>query len=67
MQMLQGLGSSSRIHSYCRYAAFISVAAQGDFSWLLRRLAAALQTGNSHFGAEPARVLLRLQIFAAGC
>jgi hypothetical protein len=31
------------------------------------RLAAALQTGNSHFGAEPARVLLRLQIFAAGC
>jgi hypothetical protein len=33
----------------------------------LRRLAAALQTGNSQFGAEPARLLRRLQIFAAGC
>eukprot|EP01047_Picozoa_sp_COSAG01_P118370 COSAG01_NODE_47050_length_394_cov_0.864407_1_plen_38_part_10 len=30
--------------------------------------ATALQNGNSHFGAELARLLLRrLQIFAAGC
>jgi hypothetical protein len=41
----------------------------GIISWLpvLRRLAAALQSGNFHFGAEPARLLRRLQIFAAGC
>jgi hypothetical protein len=39
----------------------------GGFSWLLRRLAAALQNGSSHFGAEPAQLLRRLQIFAAGC